>query len=119
MLSKLKPKDQTVNCPQCQSVVYVPVKFEKKIKVTCKKCRFRFELQLNNPLTQNMKLKTTNTRFQNFKEVLLGLNALPWSAKALIFVLFIAVIGILYLILLLISSIAPIIYTFIKGFFSK
>lgn len=119
MLSKLKPKDQTVHCPQCQNIVNVPVKFEKKIKVTCKKCRFRFELQLNNPITQNMKLKKSNSSFQNFKEVLSGLNALPWSAKALIILLFFAVLGLLYLIATLLITGIPFIYNFIKGLFIK
>lgn len=118
MLSKLKPKDQTVNCPQCQSIVYVPVKMQQKIRVTCKKCRFRFELQMQNPLTQHMDIKKSNSLKDNTIAFFKGISNLPWKAKLLMVAVLLIVMAFIYVIGSLLSTFIPLIYKFIKGFFS-
>jgi len=119
MLSKLKPKDQTVNCPQCNSTVYVPLKFDKKIRVTCKKCRFRFELQMNNPITQNMNVKKTNTFKENVIGVFAGLKSLPWTAKLLVFLLIIMGVGLAYVLGSISIKLITLLYGFVSSFFAS
>jgi hypothetical protein len=117
MLDKLKPKDQTVNCPQCQGVVYVPTKFQQKVKVTCKKCRFRFELQMSNPITQNMDVKKSNSLLQNAGAVLKGFTILPWKAKLLLAVASLCILGLIYVVGSLLMTFIPVIFKFVKGLF--